>query len=292
VNIGWKNPIDGRTYGLEDFDALSGIVPEPVLRAMTAKAKEDTRHSGTNITITAGLGCPRQILVHRMLPIAQDPTKMWVMQRGTWLHEMIGMRMGENEEWWSEESDVDNCEYSGKLFGIDMSCRVDALRKDYGVLVDWKFRKDFAERWVDAQGRAKAEDAAQVNMARMLIEQNIGRSLDSMEMYIWVMAGEMKRTRAAWMSEQDVGNVRPGGGKYTIAENFRMLDESMRAWKTMAASHGDDLYAVPEAQCRKLIDVLPMVGETMYQRRNEPSLNKCTQYCEVQDECYKCGGGL
>jgi hypothetical protein len=292
MNIGWKSPLDGRVYGLEDFDALSGVVPEPVLRAMTGKEKEDVRHSGANITITSGLGCPRKLLVQRMLPIAKDPTKMWVMQRGTWLHEMIGMRMGENEEWWAEETDTDKCEYSGKLFGVELSCRIDALKRDYSALIDWKFRKDFAERYVDAQGRAKPEDSAQVNMARILIEQTTGQDLGDMEMLVWVMAGEMKRTRAPWMSESDIGRVRPGGGKYSIMEIFGMINESMRGWKTMAENHAGDIYAVPEEQCRKLIDVLPMVGETMYQRRNQPSLNMCTQYCEVQEECYKCGGGL
>ena len=39
--------------------------------------------------------------------------------------------------------------FSGELFGIKMSCKIDALKKDYSTLMDWKFRADGAEKWID-----------------------------------------------------------------------------------------------------------------------------------------------
>lgn len=287
--IGWRSPLDGRVYGLEDYAALGHVIPEPVLRAMSKKAQLDTRHQGPGVTITGGLSCPRKTAVSRMLPSTPDPTKMWKMQRGTWLHEMVGLALGENEEWWTEETSDEHCVYEGEVFGVRMSCKVDALKKDYSHIIDWKFRGDGAEKWIDPMGVAKPEDAAQVNMARMLIEQAIGRELPEMLMQIWVMAGRTVLTTAPHMSEGRLGEIHPGGGTYSIAEIFKLVDRAMSAWKQAGSGDPD---SVPMEERQKIIASLPMVGETMYRKKRAPSLNMCTSYCEFQDECYGCSGGL
>lgn len=288
--VGWRSPVDGKVYDLEDFTHLGRVVPEPLLRSMAQKAKLDTRHQGDGITITSGLSCPRKILVQRMMPVTPDPTKMWKMQRGTWLHEMIGLSLGENPDWWTEEVAEDECVFEGEIFGVKMSCKIDALKKDYSTLVDWKFRADGAEKWIDPQGRAKEEDSAQLNMARLLIEQTTGKKLDAMKMYVWVMAGQTVRTEVPYMSEMQIGAIRPGGGDTTILEIFQYLNQGMEAWRKLA---GDgDLYEVPHAEKQKVVAALPMVGEKMYRNQRTPSINMCTRYCEVQDECFACSGGI
>lgn len=280
--VGWKHPLDGRVYALDDFTAFSGVLPEPLLRAMARKITLDTRHSGTNITITGGLSCPRKTLITRILPSTPDPSKMWKMQRGTWLHEIIGLTLGENDEWWTEEVAEDKCVFEGELFGVKMSCKVDALRKDFAVLLDWKFRADGAEKFIDPSGRAKDEDAAQLNMARMLIEQVTGKDLEELKMYVWVMAGEPVRTVVPYMTVEQVGGIRPGGGQYTIKEIFNYLSHAMKWW-TENPTPTDE-------EARKLIASLPMVGQHMYVNARNPQLNMCTRYCEVNEECFACEG--
>jgi hypothetical protein len=290
--VGWKSPLDGKVYALDDFEPLNRVIPEPVLRAMTRKVELDTRHRGPNITITSGLSCPRKTLISRALPYAPDPTKMWKMHRGTWLHECVGLSLAENDAWITEESDPDACTFEGELFGIKMSCRVDAYKKDHSTLVDWKFRGDGAEKWVDPMGRAKDEDSAQLNMARMLMEQTFDADLSEMEMYVWVMSGQTVRTTVPLMSEEQLGAIRPGSTKYktcdfTIREIFTLLKAGMDKWQALGGE-GD---TVGVEDIRETVHALPMVGQSMYVGRSGQT-NMCTNYCELQDECYACEGGI
>ena len=290
--IGWKSPLDGAIYGLEDFAAMERVIPEPLLRAMTHKVKTDTRHSGPNITITSGLSCPRKTLVTRMMDTTPDPTKMWKMHRGTWLHECIGLSLSENPEWITEEGDADSCTFEGEVFGVKMSCRIDARKRDFSQLIDWKFRGDGAEKWVDPMGRAKDEDSAQLNMARMLMEQTTGKDLKDMDMYVWVMSGQTIRTTVPYLSADQLGAIRPGGGNYTIREIFNMLDLSMKMWVSDAEQfYKGDYAAVPLEKKQAIVAALPMVGESMYQSKRK-GLSMCTSYCEVRDACYACEGGI
>ena len=224
------------------------------------------------------------MLIQRMLPTAPDPTKMWKMQRGTWLHECVGLSLSANEDWITEESDADACTFEGSIFGVEMSCRIDARKKNFTKVIDWKFRGDGAERWIDPMGRAKDEDSAQMNMARMLMEQTTGRDLTDMEMHVWVMSGQTVRTTVPWMSEDQIGAIRPGGGTYDVRSIFAFLEAGMTEWKK-------DLVMDDEARMR-IIGALPMVGETMYRNKRTPSINMCSRYCEVSDTCFQCEGGI
>jgi hypothetical protein len=279
-------------YDLTDFGALDGIMPEPVLRGMIAKQSNDKRHTGTNITITSGLGCPRKLLVNRMLDVTPDPQKLWKMHRGTWLHEHMGLMLGENEDWYTEEINPERCEYAGTLFGVELSCKVDAVRKDYTRLLDWKFRADGNEKFIDPMGAASATDAAQVNMARLLMQQVLNRDLSDMLMQVWIMAGECVRTTAPLMTEYEIGQVRPGSGQYNVSQIFGFIGSAMEEWKTAAATLGCDVNDVPLATKHRIIQRIPMVGQYMYRNARKPMQNGCTSYCEVKDECFGVEGGI
>lgn len=289
--IGWQNPLDGRTYGLEDFAEMSNVVPEPVLRAMAHKAKHDTRHQGPRVTITAGLSCPRKTLISRAFPTTPDPTKMWKMQRGTWLHEMVGLSLSENAAWVTEEKDHDGCVFKGEIFGTEMTCLIDARKEDWTQLIDWKFRADGAERWIDPMGAAKMEDAAQLNMARLLMEQSTGRDLHDMKMYVWVMSGAMVRTTCAYMTEDQIGQVRPGGGKHNVQEIFQLLRDGFTEWLDIASDLGVTAEEVPYEKLQHVVAKMPMVGESMFASKRKGT-NMCTSYCEVSDACFACNGGI
>lgn len=284
--VGWKSQHTDRVYQLEDYEEISREFPEAVLRAMVHKERTDDRHSGASITITAGLSCPRKTLIKRLLPIVVDPLSLWFMQRGTWLHESIGMALGESPNWITEEKDPEACVFSGRLFDTDMSCKIDARRVDFSQVIDWKFRKQTSMKFVDVMGKAKPDDAAQLNMQRLLIEQKEGREFPEMELYIWAIAETMARTKAEHMSESQVGEVRPGGGKFNVREIFSMLDLIMRAWKQEAADRGVSIDDVPLEVKEGLIRKLPMVGETMY------NCKACKYYCEVKNECFEIEGGI
>ena len=286
--VGFQSPLDGRTYGLEELHMLGRVMPEALLREMVRKERDDARHSGLHITITSGLGCPREMLIHRLLPTTPDPQKLWAVTKGTMLHREMGRAMEQEQGWLVETREAERCTFHGTLFGVPMSCRVDAVRDDYSRLIDWKFRKDGAEKFVDAQREAKGEDAAQCNMARMLIEQHVGHALPGMVMEVWVMAGETVRTVAPHMDERQVGEVRAGSGKYSVREVFAMLAGTAGQ---LAALPLDEPALDVGPHIESAIRALPMVGETMYTGRTK-SVCKCTSWCSVKEACYSIQGGI
>lgn len=290
--IGFYNPLDGRKYGLQELDKFGYSMPQAVLQAMIRKEAIDKRHSGTNITITMGMGCPREVLINRLLDTYPDPQKIWAMHRGTWLHEQVGLAQGTLEDWWTEESAPEHCIYTGQLGGITMSCKIDAVKKDFSELLDWKFRKDGAEKFVDVNRVAKPEDACQLNMARMLMEQCLGRDLSDMKMYIWVMSGECMRTEAPLMSWAQICAVHPGGSEHTIGEIFEMLRAAMAKWTEEAELEGTTPDQISMASRLAIINTLPQVGKSQFVNRRNPSICKCTMYCPVKNECFDLLGGI
>ncbi len=85
--IGFIDP-KGRMHDIND-QAINLIMPQPVFKDMVAREQTDTRHSGTNLTVTAPNGCPRQLAITRMLDIYVEPAKQWPMLGGTYLHEVF-----------------------------------------------------------------------------------------------------------------------------------------------------------------------------------------------------------
>lgn len=277
---GFKNPLTGRQVPIEAIEQLASAFPLPLLRIIYRKEKNDERHSGRKITITSGLGCPRKTVIHRAMATYPDPTKMWAMTRGTLLHEQIGLAMGEEAGWVTEETSPESCQFGGTLFGIPMTCRVDAYKADYSELWDWKFRKDGNEYFIDPGGVAKQEDCAQLNMARLLMEQQLSKDLSKMRMSVWVVAGIPVRTEVPLYTEEQLGRIRPGGGKYTVKEIFGMLQGAYDAW-------GGEPALAPMA-----IRTMPMVGQEMYTSPRKPGQCACTHYCEVKDTCFELEGGI
>lgn len=251
---------------------------------MVFKEQQDTRHSGKNITITSGLGCPRKLLIQRMLPSAVNPVKLWAMQRGTWLHEQVGHAMGAVVDgdgqpvWWSEELNPEQCVYEGELFGVKMSCKVDALRRDYGELWDFKFRSERAARYIDVDGVADRRDACQLNMARLLIGGATGKDTSRMSLVAWVDSGGWYRTEAPLMSEEEIGRYCPGGGSTSVRTIFETLNWAMNKWEDGA---GED-------ECKGVINSVKLVGLDMY--KDKGGGNACTKYCEYKETCDRVGG--
>src|SRR3990172_4553993 len=167
---GWIHPITGRIVA--DPRELERVIPASLLKAIEMKDKGDERHTGTHLTVTSSLTCPRKIALQRMLNNPVDPARVWSMTRGTWLHEQMGYAMGMlrgvdgQAVYYTEELAPEKCVHNGKLFGIPMSGKVDCLRKDFGELLDFKFRKPgaakFLEDGVDGGLTASDSDSAQM----------------------------------------------------------------------------------------------------------------------------------
>lgn len=265
---GFIHPVTGRKHSLQSVGAITPVIPEGVLLNLVYKEKMDDRHKGTAITVTSGLSCPRKTMIHRMLPVHVNPSKMWAALRGTWLHEHIGHAMSSTGLYYTEELDESKCVFEGILFGITMSCKVDAYTKDYSELLDFKFR-----------GRMPRDlyptDIAQMNMCRILMEQVTHMDLSGMRMHIWVEAGGWCRFEVPFMSMEEVGALHPGGSEMCVQDIFHTLARSMEK-----CTGGNE---------KEVIRALPLVGQKMYVNKNG---NMCSHYCEVQEECMEMEGEL
>lgn len=291
--IGWIDPNTGRKIAWDDFGAFENILPVGVLRAITYKDQVDVRHQGPRVTVTGGLGCARKTAIQRMLQIHVDPVKMWAVTRGTWLHEQVGNALTGEPGWVTEESDPDACTFEGEIFGVRMSCKIDARTEDFSELIDYKFRGDYAARFLDPSGEAKPEDAAQMNMARLLMEQTTGRDLSDMRIDVWVNAGLWYKTRVTRrMNEEEIGRLCPGGGKYTVKEIFGFLDTAFKSWLSEADARGVAPADVPVEIKTEIIRRIPLVGLTMFKKIKDPSATMCTLYCELQNACDTIEGGV
>lgn len=261
-----------------------------MLNALLLKERVDARHKGTQVTVTAGLGCPRKWAIHHMLQTPVDPAKMWAAQKGTWLHEQMGHALTGVEGWLTEESHPDECVFHGRLFGVELSCKVDARMMDYSAVWDYKFRGDYASRYIDPTGEAKAEDAAQMNMIRLLMEQQTGLDLSGMEMRVWVDSKGWIPTFAPLMDETAIGLVKPGSGTHTIAEIFEWLKSTSQVWTQLAQAEGCEPEKVSQEALEVLVRTIPRVGLEMF--RNKQGGNMCTNYCEVAQRCMGLDGGV
>jgi hypothetical protein len=191
----------------------------------------------------------------------------------------------DTSEWWWERHEPEKCTFSGKLFGIELSCRVDMLRKDYSELWDFKFQAVAASKHLPPLGQletARPEHCAQLNMCRLLIGQATGRDVSNMRMTVWVDAGRWVPMTVPIMSEDEIGMVRVAGSNFTVLDIFRTLEQAMKEWRN----------GVPPEQVAKN---LPMMGTEMYVRRSKSGERTgqcmCNLYCELEEECATLGGG-
>ena len=287
----------GQRVATKDIKEGMTRTPLPIVKSMIRKDELDVRHSGPNITVTAGIGCPRQWAVSRLKDCFFEPDKAWAMQRGTWCHEHASYAMeslvDDNGErlFYSEEADHNKCVFHGEIFGIKMSCLVDAYRRDLSEVWDFKFRSPFGARWIDPEGRADEKDIAQMNMIRLLMEQNTGEDLSRMGMTVWVDAGGWYKTWCPVVSEEALGDMRLAGAKQTLREHFQQLQSVCDIWDEYC-----DGAAVPRGTLPSTVDAnewiraLPMEGENMF--KNRSGGNACRNYCQYKDMCYDADGGI
>jgi hypothetical protein len=280
--VGFIAP-DGKRVPLDDdMEGFVNVMPPSVVRDIARRVKEDTRHVGTAITVTGGLGCTRELVLSRLCDVYADPTKMAAVTMGQVLHEWLAPLMG--EEWVTEASDVKGCEFTGRLYDMEVSCRVDARTKDFSKLWDWKASfsggHKFVERAASGEGVAGPDHGVQLNLCRLLIEQATGGHLGwtrDMEMVAWVMSGQIVKTYAKAMGEIRCGEVMAGKGIFTVKSNFTRLKEAFKRYE-----RGDDGRAIARD--------LPLAGMHMFKGRG--GTTKCNTHCQLKWECDNVDGGV
>lgn len=292
--MGWTHPLTKRIVPLDD-PGMELVMPKAVLRFMKEKEEKDVRHSGVNVTVTAPLGCARQLFLSRALPTNPNPQVMWPMTGGTMLHQFLG-EIVTNGEWYSEENYPEKCEFEGVIGEVKMGCKVDLIKRDYSAIWDFKTSFKNADKWVAADRTAKEGHQVQLNLCRELVQQQTGIDMSGCEMAAWVVSATWQKTIAPKLTVQQCLDAPVGATRYTKGKIWKYgevlyhIRKMFEMWEEAAEDYGGDLHEVPLARRQEIARGLPLFGESMY--NNRTGGNMCTDYCGLAKDCQLLGGGL
>jgi len=285
--VGFFNPTTGRYHGLDDLEGIARVMEPAVLRDMVQREAADEAHRGTSLTVTAALGCPRKLAIQRFLPTRPDPLKMWAALAGTYLHEKFAELKKLDKGWTTEfNGGKAKCTFKGRLFGYDMTCRVDAFHVDetgrVDVIRDYKTSMSGADKYVDARGAAKPEHAAQLNMCRLLMIQDGVQISPNVVMEARVIGGGWAWSVAPLLDELAIGLTPVGVTKIPgrVWSARELLDQVARLFAAIEAGRAPKL----------VIAEMPLVGLDMYKTKkwgtkDAQENNMCSAYCAVRREC-------
>lgn len=247
---GFICPISRQKVGFDHFDTCTdgrnkrAAFPPWQARYIALGAIEDVRHSTFDLTATRCLSCPRKDLIAVTQDYYIDPNKRGAMVRGTALHEVAARNL-DPAVWYNEETGPFGLACPGYLFpqlvaelgtdelgivtaaGVRLSAKLDAVRKDWTEIVNWKFPKDWSVQFRPKTGIAKDDAVAQVNIERLLLAQQQwaidgGYSMSTVNMTIWDHALGRDEGPTALMvphaTEEEILAHKPGGGEWTVAD--------------------------------------------------------------------------
>lgn len=269
-------------------------MPQEILEDLIAREVGDERHSGTALTITAGLGCPRRVAIERFLPVWPDPDVLWKMHGGSILHAHFAKVLAGKRGWHTEHNGGRvGCEVTLRIFGYEMTALLDAYhtREDgaIDIIRDYKTSFNGADQWVADDRHAEPHHEVQLNLQRIGCEQMGWPVAEDVVMEAWVVSRTMKRTVAARRDELALGLVPVGITKYhgthrswTVRELFDILVE---CFDKVTAAAGD------EAKVREVISAMPKVGLDMWIANPRKGTTGCDS-CPVQRECQHLDGIL
>ncbi len=313
--IGWTHPRTGRFISLENTE-IDHIIPMAVLGELHTNDANDKRHSGPNLTVTAGTGCARSLGISRAIPCHPNPERLWRMQVGTWFHTWMAENTRNDPDWYNEDDHRDKCEVKGYVRLPDgkdafLSGLMDKRRKDWGIaeatvgVDDWKFSVGKADQYVDKTGEASALHKVQMNMLRNLAEQTFNIDLSELQMRVRVIGASWRPTWVPYMTVEEcmetqfpiTSGMRDRKTKEVIIEPPTYGEMMVKAnnffirWKEVAKDQGCDVFELDVEVRKELVrEMLPeRYGERMWVTyKGDPGC----KLCPWEVDCNLIDGGL
>lgn len=243
--------------------------------AILASNAADDRHAGNEVTATRVLTCPRQVAIEDNCDNVADLRQMNNMQNGTMKHAFLSQHRRTGCDY--------NVRVAGTLFGTAISGEMDKYNRSIGEIEDWKGHSESAQNVMFGKS-SNPEGAAQLNIYRLLLQQS-EPDAPVKKMGLWHNAMTSAKSMApAWfyrpvpfMSEEEIGALRPYGAKYTVREIVGMLLAFKKeAAEIITSNHSE---GVRMQLLRMAIKDIPLVGREMWRGA------KCNLYCAVKRTC-------
>ena len=250
-----------------------------LIQAILDDRLNDKVHTGTNLTPTTLLDCPRRVIIERNIPFTASPEDYMTPEIGTLAHEGLAARplppiyQGKLQH---------SVKVEGNLFGQHLQGKIDVLISDgtLRIIEDDKFTNPYSLSRKEKEG-ASEDHRAQVSMYALLLQQSITRT-DLKINYYGVGSGKGApphiRCPVEPMTEEDIERHTPGGGQQTVRQN---VDNFVSAFNNLDRPFLTK--EISKERVHEVIRTLPLAGQSMWRGRKGECY--CTAYCPVAKIC-------
>lgn len=257
------------------YEWVAGKPPVHPSFAAAVLHHDRTHYSrGTGVvSVTMGLGCPREVGIMAKENVAVDPLMYNAPQGGTAWHEMVQKAHDAALEGPFAESSVVagliiEQKVTGRLAMVPLQGKPDCLRPASLIIDDWKTKKDDDVKDIrSGKKRPDPDHIAQLSMYAALVEQHDGwRPKRGILWYRSHRYGMEPIEVGLWDEAQVLAYKPASGTEYTVTDLLRAADGVLRGVTKWEA--------------------LPLVGKTM----SYGPTSKC-DWCPVRDVCWTQAGG-
>ena len=257
-------------------------MPFPWLMAILQRNLNDKTHRDNNLTVTRILGCPRATAIDDNLPNVVDLKHFNSPTWGTAIHEFMERHTPPGT--FTEIVFPREGQEAPMVLGVKLRGTLDVLSGNTVVMEDYKCTSESSMRfrW-NRKSTADPEVRAQCSLYKIIAEKCLPGTVIK-EAVIWngamtsakCVAPPWFKVPVDWMTEHEIGEMRPHGANYTVNE---LIAQHLQFQKELAE------VTEPEGDARfdavaKLIGKMPMVGRPMWNGA------KCENYCASKETCY------
>lgn len=263
--------------------------PAPVgwLLSIIDRVVGDKDHCDGKVTTTRLASCPRQILIEDFDDqLVFDPMRHNSVDFGSTIHSQIQKftpeALGKVE--WLVSGEID----LGEDVKVTLTGRIDFASLD-GIIYDYKTASETSHKF---KWNAKKPDenlSIQFGINAALAEQTrlregVAQKFNRGVAWYGAMTSA-KHPAPSWfpmevpiLPTQQIGNIKPAGGKTTVRDIARMLTWAVKLIKEIDAPRGTPEW---KKAFTMILNEVPMVGESMF------GGSKCALYCgPAQPVCF------
>lgn len=269
--VGFACPVCHRNQPRDHYETSKcGLTISPDYATAILRDNED-RYIKDQVTVTAGLGCPRSRAIEADVDVYVNPLAYNAL--------LIGRAWDLHMEKYAPEGTA-KITLKGTIEGITVYGEIDRVRRCDGWLMisDWKHTNNFQQKWIKQEG-VKRENVIQTSIYAELYAQQFGERPTHGEI-IYHFSGASSSSNPSLMPFQylllpldECLAHKPYNGQFTVLDLYRQADRYEK-WK-----RGEGGIKV------EALD-LPLAGVSMSFGAKE-----FCSYCQVESTCKEAATG-
>lgn len=268
--IGFNCPVCKRPVALDHYAVTDCGLKIPADYATAILHDQDDRYVTDEVTVTAGLGCPRSRAIERDIEVLVDPLSYNAL--------LIGRAWDQLMEKHAPEGTA-KIELEGIIEGIHIFGEIDrvAVYGDKVLIIDHKHSNNFAQKFAKKEG-VKLEHKVQTSLyAELYAQQFPGKPRPTHGLIFNHYSGATAEPLTPFiydlMTVAECLAHKPYGGDFTVLELYQQAERYF-AWKKGTGALRCDVFE------------LPLAGVSM-----KFGAKSMCDYCAVRAPCMEAAGG-